>query len=388
MALDLSMLDEPEASMTLPDTAGRIQEIALDEIEEDSDQPRKTFTQESLDALAAQIRRKGRVVVPITVRPKRDGKYRIVDGARRYRSSRIVGMTTIRAIVEADESTIDAYTQVVVNLQRESLKPTELAQFIEDRVAAGDTLGGIAEQLGIGADVVSAHRALFTAPACILAAFEAEQIKGVSGVYELCRLHEQAAQEVEAFLSSHADQEITRSMIRRLGETIRNPQPVAPTTPPGVDADTQQTSLTPQVASASPSGNSVAVAQKTNAADSNDASAGKVDDTTAEVSSGTTNDATGEFEDGSGGTSETPVHEVPYHNPDIEREAKPPKIDDPSRIRKPLLLANYEGEPVMVRLDRMPTTPGLAFVKYEDGRGEIEIELGLLRNWTLSDSKV
>ncbi|WP_081074319.1 transcriptional repressor KorB C-terminal beta-barrel domain-containing protein [Burkholderia multivorans] len=57
-------------------------------------------------------------------------------------------------------------------------------------------------------------------------------------------------------------------------------------------------------------------------------------------------------------------------------------------MRKPLVLANYQGDAVMLRLDRMPTAPGLAFIKYEDGRGELEVELGVLRNWTLTDSKV
>ena len=42
----------------------------------------------------------------------------------------------------------------------------------------------------------------------------------------------------------------------------------------------------------------------------------------------------------------------------------------------------------MLRLDRIPTSPGLGFIKYEDGRGELEVELGVLRNWTLTDSKV
>ena len=80
MALDLSMLDEPHT-----DAAAAVLDLPMDGIAEAPEQPRKTFSQASLDAMARRIRQKGQVEVPVTVRPKRQGKYRLVDGARRYR---------------------------------------------------------------------------------------------------------------------------------------------------------------------------------------------------------------------------------------------------------------------------------------------------------------
>ncbi|SDE08765.1 ParB/RepB/Spo0J family partition protein [Paraburkholderia lycopersici] len=348
MALDLSMLDDPHAN-----TAGAVLDLPIVEIEEDPEQPRKTFSQASLDAMAKRIRQKGQVEVPITVRPKRQGKYRLIDGARRYRSSCIAGMATIRAIVEADH-VLDPYTQVVVNLQRDELTPIDLAQFIAGRRVAGDALGTIAEAIGISARDVTAHLSLLDAPASILKAFQAERIRSVHGVYDLCRLHAQHVDAVEAFMVEHADLDITRSMILHLQEVLRHESnPIDDTLNPGVNLPAES-----------------------------DAGEALAPDMSADLASPQDGDSVAL-------TAQVPAaHALPFHNPDIERAAKPPRLDDPTRIRKPLLLADYEGSAVMLRLDRKPTAPGLAFIKYEDGRGELEVELGVLRNWTLTDSKV
>ncbi|WP_454872547.1 ParB/RepB/Spo0J family partition protein [Paraburkholderia xenovorans] len=350
MALDLSMLDEPQANRT-----GTVVDLPLDEIEEDPAQPRKTFSQASLDAMARRIRQKGQIEIPVTVLPKRRGKYRLLDGARRYRSSLIAGMSTIRAIIEVDEK-IDPYTQVVVNLQREELQPMELAVFIDGRRVAGDALGTVAEALGISASDVTAHLSLLNAPASILEAFQAERIRSVHGVYDLCRLHAQHAEAVETFLAEYADQEITRSMIRRLREQTLQEG--------GQAADETQHSVANPPDGAG-EGEDSRDHDLPDVPESPDADDGAVL-----------------------AANEPAAHPLPFHNPDIERSSKPPKLDDPTRIRKPLLLANYEGSAVMLRLDRIPTAAGLGFIKYEDGRGEFEVELGVLRNWTLTDSKV
>jgi ParB family transcriptional regulator, chromosome partitioning protein len=352
MALDLSMLDEPQGQ--LENSAGTVLELRLDEVEEDPEQPRKTFSQVSLEMMAGRIREKGHVEVPVTVRPKRGGKYRLVDGARRYRASCIAGVSTIRAIVEADHA-IDSYTQVVVNIQRAELPAMELAQFIERRRAAGDSLGRIAQALGMSADAVTAHRALLDAPPPILEAFRADHLRSVRGAYHLCRLYARDADAVKAFMAEHTGDEITRSMISRFEETLRRDD--------GAQASNDAVSVAAGPLSDGEDLNLSRGSQPSSGAERLEAHV-------------------------PGPGSAPTVHELPFHNPDIERGTKPPKLDDPTHIRKPLLLANYAGSAVMVRLDRRPTAPGLAFIKYEDGRGELEVELGVLSNWTLTDSKV
>lgn len=154
-------------------------------------------------------------------------------------------------------------------------------------------------------------------------------------------------------MSEQAGQEITRSMILRLQDAIRR------------DENSEV-----------PDGASAEAATLPNGAAENSA-----------LTPSQSHEAGASTDDGSD-VPGAAVRELPFHNPDIEREAKSPRLDDPSRIRKPLLLADYAGSAVMVRLDRLPTAPGLAFIKYEDGRGELEVELGVLSNWTLTDSKV
>ncbi|AOK67882.1 ParB/RepB/Spo0J family partition protein [Burkholderia multivorans] len=301
MALDLSMLDEPRTH-----TVGAVLDLPIDEIEEDPDQPRKTFSQASLDAMAKRIREKGQVEVPVTVRPKRQGKYRLVDGARRYRSSCIAGMPTIRAIIEADH-VIDPYTQVVVNLQREALAPMELAQFIAGRRAAGDSLGTVADALGLSGGDVTAHLSLLDAPASIVDAFQAERIRSVHGVYGLCRLHAQHAEAVEAFMAEHVDHEITRSMIRRLQEAVRHEgEPVA--------GDAQGSAVNqPEVFA------------------EGDPSVSDLSGPSALPHEG---------EGGASPPTGSSVHALPFHNPDIERVTKPPKPD----VRISAMVINRFGE--------------------------------------------
>ncbi|QVN18972.1 ParB/RepB/Spo0J family partition protein [Burkholderia pyrrocinia] len=388
MALDLSMFDDVDAPAH---QRGAVLDLPIDEIEEDPDQPRKVFKQALLEATAGRIRKKGGIEVPIRVRPKRNGKYRIVDGARRFRASQLASMMTIRAIVEEDEAVIDPYTQVVMNLQREELKPMELAQFMAQRKAAGDSRDLIASELGMAAADVTAHLALLEAPANVLSAFEAGQIQGVGGAYELCRLHEKDATAVDDFLAEQAEGPITLSMIRRLGASIRNPQKPADHGAPTDPANQSATGVAGSgdsrpLRDAGVHGDDVMIdlAERTETT-AHDSAAPSLASKESRRDRGNPGDEQG---DGESGGADVQLHAVPFHNPDIENDSKPVKLDDPTRIKKPLLLANFEGDAVMVRLDKMPTTPGLAFVKYEDGRGEIEVVLNDLTNWTLTDSRV
>lgn len=105
--------------------------LDLDVIVPAEDQPRKTFYQESLEELAQSIKERG-VLQPIVVRPMDGGKYQIVMGERRYRASRLAGLTQIPAIIRelSDEDThADALLE---NFQREDLNPVERAKAIKE----------------------------------------------------------------------------------------------------------------------------------------------------------------------------------------------------------------------------------------------------------------
>ncbi|MCA9038132.1 MAG: ParB/RepB/Spo0J family partition protein [Planctomycetaceae bacterium] len=127
-------------------------EMAIDRIMEDIDQPRKTFDEDALQALAANIKAHG-VQQPIQLRwSETHQKWLIVYGHRRYRASRIAGLTTIPCTFtddNLDESTIRV-RQLVENCQREDLAPLEMARALEALIGlTGWSYRRMAEELGL-----------------------------------------------------------------------------------------------------------------------------------------------------------------------------------------------------------------------------------------------
>lgn len=110
-----------------------LEQLPLEKIRANTDQPRKSFYQESLEELAASIKERG-VLEPIVVRPlagENAGLYEIVMGERRYRASRIAGMKTIPAIVRQYSDEEAAADALLENFQREDLNPVEKARAVE-----------------------------------------------------------------------------------------------------------------------------------------------------------------------------------------------------------------------------------------------------------------
>ena len=101
--------------------------LPLSRIEPREEQPRNVFDEEALQTLADSISRYG-VLQPITVRLLDSGYYQIIAGERRWRASRMAGLTVVPVrIIEADDRTT-AELALVENLQREDLNPIEEAK--------------------------------------------------------------------------------------------------------------------------------------------------------------------------------------------------------------------------------------------------------------------
>jgi ParB family transcriptional regulator, chromosome partitioning protein len=106
-----------------------VENLSLELIFPNPNQPRKIFEETALAELAVSIRERG-VMEPIVVRPK-DGKYEIVAGERRYRASKLAGLTDIPAVVR-DLSDEDAAAEALLeNFQREDLTTIEKAYAIQ-----------------------------------------------------------------------------------------------------------------------------------------------------------------------------------------------------------------------------------------------------------------
>ncbi|MBR5165986.1 MAG: ParB/RepB/Spo0J family partition protein [Ruminococcus sp.] len=100
--------------------------LRLSDIEPNRDQPRKTFSDEAITALAESIREHG-VLQPILVRPLSTGGYQIVAGERRWRAARMLGLSEIPVTIR-ELSDIEAMQIAIIeNLQREELNPVEEA---------------------------------------------------------------------------------------------------------------------------------------------------------------------------------------------------------------------------------------------------------------------
>lgn len=101
--------------------------LPIAKIEPRKEQPRSVFEEEALAELAASIEEHG-VIQPLTVRRIDGGYYQIIAGERRWRASRMAGLTAVPArIIEADDKKAMELA-LVENLQREGLNPVEEAR--------------------------------------------------------------------------------------------------------------------------------------------------------------------------------------------------------------------------------------------------------------------
>ena len=100
--------------------------LNLNDIEPNRDQPRKDFDETALSELADSIAQHG-LIQPIVVKPDLDGRYSIIAGERRWRASRMAGLTEVPVVIkEADEQTLMEIA-LIENLQREDLNAVEEA---------------------------------------------------------------------------------------------------------------------------------------------------------------------------------------------------------------------------------------------------------------------
>lgn len=109
------------------DTQEKVQELPIEQVEVNEDQPRQVFSEESIAELAETIQSHG-LLQPIIVRPIGDNKYQIIAGERRYRAIKKLNWQKIPAIVKKMDEKEAASMAVIENLQREGLTAIEEAE--------------------------------------------------------------------------------------------------------------------------------------------------------------------------------------------------------------------------------------------------------------------
>lgn len=105
-------------------------ELPLNEIVPNRDQPRKTFDETSIEELAQSIKQHG-VLQPLLVRPIPSGGYQLVAGERRWRACRIAGLNKVPVVIKELSDTETMEIAIIENLQREDLNPIEEAEGLQ-----------------------------------------------------------------------------------------------------------------------------------------------------------------------------------------------------------------------------------------------------------------
>lgn len=153
-----------------------INEIALDQIEPNPNQPRHDFDEESLQELAGSIREIG-IIQPITLRQVAENRFQIIAGERRWRASQLAGLKTIPAYIRTikDESVMEM--ALVENIQREDLNAIEIALAYEHLVeTTGMTQEKISERVGKSRTAVTNYMRLLKLPAQVQMALKNKEI--------------------------------------------------------------------------------------------------------------------------------------------------------------------------------------------------------------------
>ena len=180
-----------------------IQEIPVGELDPNPDQPRRTFSPESISQLADSIREQG-VLQPLLVAPASGGRYMIIAGERRFRAGREAGLDTLPCIVKDIDVIRQREIALIENLQREDLNPIEAAKGIRALMdQCGYTQEKVSSRLGKSRPAVANMLRLLQLPDEVtemvkdglLTAGHARVLAGVNGKEEQLRLARKAVDE-------------------------------------------------------------------------------------------------------------------------------------------------------------------------------------------------
>ena len=184
-------MNSPKPHFETAADQSRIVEIDLRDLHPNPDQPRKTFSEESLIELAASIKRHG-LIQPITVKRLDDGTYLLVAGERRFRAFGRLGRPTIPAIVTTGDAEEIA---LIENIQREDLNPLEeaeaLARMMDRHRYTQEQLGQV---VGKSQAAVSQVLGLLNLPETIKTEYRAAPRSSKSLLVEIAAMKSEAEQ--------------------------------------------------------------------------------------------------------------------------------------------------------------------------------------------------
>ena len=128
-------------------TSGSILLIPADQIIPNPSQPRKTFNQTELEALASSVKNNG-IIQPLVVRKNNEGKFELISGERRLRAAVMVGLETVPCVLMDVSDSDSALFAIIENIQRDNLNFFEEAESIYKLMSFGLKQDEIAKRLG------------------------------------------------------------------------------------------------------------------------------------------------------------------------------------------------------------------------------------------------
>ena len=159
-----------------PQGSSTINEIPLEQIEANPNQPRREFDEDALRELANSINEIG-IIQPITLRQVAENKFQIIAGERRWRASQLAGLQAIPAYIRTikDESIMEL--ALVENIQREDLNAIEIALAYEHLLSAeGMTQERVSERVGKSRTAITNYLRLLKLPAQVQMALQKKEI--------------------------------------------------------------------------------------------------------------------------------------------------------------------------------------------------------------------
>lgn len=143
-------------------------EVAIDKIDVNPWQPRRQFQDETIDELAASVKKHG-IIQPLVVTSSGDGRYRLIAGERRLRAARKAELSRVPIVVRDDGGSEQALALALIeNIQREDLNAIDEALAYEQlHEEFGLTQEEIAEQVGKSRSTVANSLRLLKLPAAV-----------------------------------------------------------------------------------------------------------------------------------------------------------------------------------------------------------------------------
>ena len=196
---------------------GGVTMLRLADIEPRKGQPRKVFEPEALSQLADSIAANG-VIQPIIVRKAKGGFYEIIAGERRWRASKMAGLTEVPVVIMDTDDRKTAELSLIENIQRENLNPVEEANAYRILLQNFDlTQETLAKRVGKSRSAITNSMRLLELPPEVLKMLSDGEIsaghaRAIIGLVDKSETVEVAETVEEKGLSVRATEELVRKV--------------------------------------------------------------------------------------------------------------------------------------------------------------------------------